>query len=184
MAASRVPSSHSSAQTPPVRSFSWMHLSLGLCVLSLCAGMVALISARSGSGPHAELASGAFGTAQNASGGTKVLNGVAGETFAPGARRVAAVEIETLAEDPNIAPVAWDRLSAGDCISVTAQSGQTLSFRIVGARPTGPAPEAGGSPKIDLVVTTCADKGEPVTKASIQPTTPPEPKAPRAERSL
>ncbi len=114
----------------------------------------------------------------------KLLSGIGGQTFAPGARQTSSAEAELQQIVPNISPVAWDRLPAGDCITVTAKSGQTFSFRILGARPVG-KPEQGDSlPKIELAVSGCADMGEPVAKAVIQPINPPAPKAENAARSL
>ena len=114
----------------------------------------------------------------------KFLPGIGAQTFARGATPVALAEADMPQIAPNIEPVAWDRLSAGDCITVTAKSGQTLSFRILGARPAGKPDQAGASAKIELAVSACADMGEPVAKAVIQPTTPPTPKAANVERTL
>ena len=77
--------------------------------------------------------------------------------------------------------MAWDRLSAGDCITVTAKSGQIFSFRILGAQPAGKPAQPGDLAKIELAVGACADKGESVARAVIQPTAP---KGKTAERSL
>lgn len=98
----------------------------------------------------------------------RVLGGVSGEIFAPGAEgRGAAVS------GNNISPVAWDRLSAGNCITLTTQSGQMLSFRIVGTRAAGDQKDMNTLPEIDLAVTACSGAGEPVAKAVIEPAKPP-----------
>ncbi|WP_088342802.1 MULTISPECIES: hypothetical protein [Rhodomicrobium] len=117
----------------------------------------------------------------------KVLSGVSGETFVPGAPKPAVTaEAEAVTPAPNVAPVGWDRLSGGGCMTVTTKNGQTFSFRILGARP-GAAPAAKPAedlPKVDLAITACPATGEPIAKAVIEPTEAPVRKIFAAEHSL
>jgi len=114
---------------------------------------------------------------------TTVLGGISGEVFASPAMHAAADRAVAGAAEPgplsNVSPAAWDRLSAGDCITVTTKSGQALSFRIVGARPAGEPKAAELLPKIDLAVTACTGAGEPIAKAVIEPV-----QQPAAQRAL
>jgi hypothetical protein len=194
----RFPSSQSpDVDTVPVRSMPWWSVASAVSTATLCGAVFAIVSAQPGQGlPNVNWIGGAkvpslseaFGTPPLASGdprrSAKFLPGIGGQTFAPAARQNALAEGETLQILPNVAPVAWDRLSAGDCMTVTAKSGQTFSFRILGARPSGKPDQGGDLAKIELAVSACADMGEPVAKAVIQPTTPPAPKGTSAERSL
>ena len=101
----------------------------------------------------------------------RILRGVSGEAVA--SRPVtdgdlaAATPAELLAGQ-QLSPVAWDRLSAGDCISLTIASGQKLSFRIVGAHRGEPSRKPAETAKLDLAVTTCAPGGESIVKAVIE----------------
>lgn len=100
-----------------------------------------------------------------------VLRGVSGEVFtSPGLRAEAGRAASEAANGAlaNVSPAAWNRLSAGDCITVTTKGGQTLSFRIIGAHPAS-GPKAETLPKIDLAVTACSGTSEPIAKAVIEP---------------
>ncbi len=101
-----------------------------------------------------------------------VLRGVNGEVFtSPGIQAAAdraASEAAGTGALANVSPAAWNRLSAGDCITVTTKGGQTLSFSIIGAHPAS-GPKAETLPKIDLAVTACSGTGEPIAKAVIEP---------------
>lgn len=121
---------------------------------------------------HKAPAQAAFGEGQQAPQLTKVLSGVSGEAFSPSAMRTAVAQLGEAHGDTtlsNVSPAAWDRLSAGGCMTLTTKSGQTLSFRIVGSRPVGDAQLVDALPRIDLAVTTCTATGEPVAKAVIEP---------------
>jgi hypothetical protein len=191
MTATQYQSSQSSLTTasqPPAASapMPWLALGLGVSAVSLCAAAIALFSvtptmgaADGRSAPFAD----AFAVPAAQEQVTKLLSGIGGETFAPGACSTATADIVLPHNTMDVAPVAWDRLSAGDCITVTSKSGQAFSFRIDGARPTA-QPNAADAPKIELIVTACGTIGEPVAKAVIQPTIPPAPKAPGAARTL
>jgi hypothetical protein len=98
---------------------------------------------------------------------TKRLPGVSGEMFTPA---VALNDTQTATSSQGeISLAAWDRLSSGNCIRLTTKTGQTLAFRIVGARPADGANGNQASPEIDLAVTTCEGAGEPlITKAIIE----------------
>ena len=198
MTTRRIPPSHSpDSEISLVRPFSLLSISIALSAFMVCSAVFALVSAQpgevlSGAGWSASQKSASFSEAFGATPASpetirhtaKLLSGIGGQTFLPGARQNALTEAELPQILPNIAPVAWDRLSAGDCITVTAKSGQTFSFRILGARPVGKPEQADNLPRIELSVTGCADMGEPVAKAVIQPTTPPAPKTENAARSL
>jgi hypothetical protein len=101
----------------------------------------------------------------------QILGGVNGEAFDP---RVAALSLADLTraamKDSNdLSPLAWDRLSAGDCISLTTASGQKLSFRIVGTRTAEASRNASGAtPNIDLAITACAPSSDAILKAVIE----------------
>jgi hypothetical protein len=194
----RFPSSQSpDSDVSFVRSIPWISLSVVLSAVSMCGAVFAFVSvqpsqALSGAGwlvgAKGASLSEAFGAAPTSAETmrhpAKFLSGIGGQTFSPGARQNALTEVGLQEIAPNIAPVAWDRLSAGDCITVTSKSGQTFSFRIVGARSVGKSEQADNLPRIELAVSGCADMGEPVAKAVIQPTNPPAPKAENAARSL
>jgi hypothetical protein len=194
----RFPSSHSpDSEIVSARSVPWLSIGIAVSAVTLCGAVFAVVSAQPGQGvPSAGWLGGAKGASLSEAFGAappsadtlyrpaKVLSGIGGQTFSSGTRQNALAEAELSQILPNIAPVAWDRLSAGDCITVTVKSGQTFSFRILGARPTGKPEQAGNLAKIELAVSACADMGEPVAKAVIQPTNPPAPKGTNAERSL
>lgn len=199
MTTRQFPSSQSSdSDVPSARPVPWLSIGIPLSALSMCGAVFAFVSAQpgqdlSGAGWPAsakgQSLSDAFGAAQAPADTmgrrpAKLLSGIGGQTFTPGARQTALAEAELQQTVANIAPVAWDRLPAGDCITVTVKSGQTFSFRILGARPVGKPEQVEDLPKIELAVSGCADLGEPVAKAVIQPTNPPTPKAENAARSL
>lgn len=127
---------------------------------------------------HAPAAFGAGQAAETSRLTTAVLRNIGGEVFPAAAMQAAAGRTITdggaVEPLPNVSPAALDRLSAGDCITVTTKAGQSLSFRITGARPAAGA-KAGALPNIDLAVTACTDAGEPVAKAVIEPQRKPEP---------
>lgn len=198
MTTRRIPSSQSSdSGISSARAVPWFSICVALSAVSMCGAVFALVSAQPGqalsgagwlaSEKGASLSQ-AFGAAPPSAGAirhaAKLLSGISGQTFSPGVRQEALAEAALHETVPNIAPVAWDRLSAGDCITVTAKSGQTFSFRITGARSVGKPDQADDLPKIELAVSGCADMGESVAKAVIQPTNPPAPKAENAARSL
>lgn len=195
----RFPTSQSpDVDTLPARSIPWWSVASALSALTLCGAVFTIVSAQPGHGlPDSGWVGGAKGASLSEAFGApplpngdprrsaKFLAGIGGQTFAPAARQTALTEGDTLQILPNVAPVAWDRLSAGDCITVTAKSGQTFSFRILGARPTGKPEQGSDLAKLELAVSACSDMGEPVAKAVIQqPTTPPATKGTSAERSL
>ena len=181
---------------PSARSVPWLVIGFALSAVSICGGVFAFVSTQPGqalsgagwlAGANGASLSEAFGAAPasaDTSRPAKLLSGIGAQTFSPGARQNVSAETELQQIVPNIAPVAWDRLSAGDCITVTAKSGQTFSFRILGARPMGKPEQADNLPRIELAVSGCADMGEPVAKAVIQPINPPAPKAENTARSL
>jgi hypothetical protein len=192
MTTRRNPSLHwPDSDIPSPRSLPWLSLGAAVSAVSLCGVVFASASMQPGagwpqSGGGAPLAQ-AFGVDPASAGmmqPAKMLSGIGAQTFAHGARPVALAKPEMRDMAPNIAPVAWDRLSAGDCMTVTVKSGQAFSFRILGARPADKPAQPDNLPKIELAVSACADMGEAVAKAVIQPTNPPSPKAANVERTL
>ena len=180
------------SETHHGRALPWLSIGFALSAMCTCGAVCAVVSAKPGASwlanAKAGSASQAFGagaaSADQLDRPAKFLAGIGGQTFTSGARQDAAAEAELLKIGPNIAPVAWDRLPAGDCITVTTKTGQSFSFQILGARPAGKPEQADGAAKIELAVSGCADKGEPIAKAVIQPTNPPAPKAENAARTL
>jgi len=119
---------------------------------------------------------------QTSSQDMQILSGVSGEAIAAKASRLAS--ITDAAEKLQVSSVAWDRLSAGDCIALTTTSGQNLSFRILGTRPGPAAAALNGSPSIDLAITPCSQSGEAVAKAVIESKSEIPGKEPEVQRSL
>jgi hypothetical protein len=165
------------AATSPKRRLPWLTLGIGMAAGCLSAGVIAASphAVLLGFGPEAdETGATLFGAAPQDDGLSqplKILTGVSGETFALGAPKAVTAEADTAAPGPNVAPVAWDRLSAGGCMTVTTKEGQTFSFRILGARPGAMAAKpAEALPKIDLAITACSATGAPIAKAVIEPT--------------
>lgn len=101
---------------------------------------------------------------------TQILSGVSGETYdSPASLKLADLTRATITEGNQLSPLAWDRLSAGDCIALTTESGQKLSFRIVGTRAAEPARNApGAAANIDLAITACAPSSDAILKAVIE----------------
>ena len=115
----------------------------------------------------------------------QILRGVSGEAID---RNVPGIEVAALSsasaailESGELTPVALDRLSSGDCISLTIASGQKLSFRIVGAQKSEPQRNRAGSSNIDLAVTPCSPTSEIILKAVIEK---PEAKESAVQRNL
>lgn len=178
------PSSQSTSSTPPVsgaRQYSWMLLgAIGGTVLSALfftgAGHLqsALVDHARQTAAIATTPAHALGATDatdalltNISTSTKRLPGVSGEMFTPA---IALNDTPALAPSQGeISLAAWDRLSSGNCIRLTTKTGQTLAFRIVGARPADGANGNNALPEIDLAVTTCEGGNEPlITKAIIE----------------
>lgn len=107
---------------------------------------------------------------QPVTGRMQVLRGVSGETLThdkPAGDHLAALPAGGALAAKDVTPAALDRLSAGDCVSLTTASGQKLSFRILGthgaAQHNRPA-----TATIDLDVTACAPGSEVILKAVIE----------------
>jgi hypothetical protein len=115
---------------------------------------------------------------------TQILAGVSGEAVDGRTGLRLADLTQAAIDDRNaLSPVAWDRLSAGDCISLTTASGQKLSFRIVGTRNAEPSRSApGAAPNIDLAITACAPSSDAILKAVIEAKA--DAKASAVQRSL
>jgi len=116
---------------------------------------------------------------------TQILGGVSGEAFDSGASglKLADLTRAAMADRNELSPLAWNRLSAGDCISLTTTSGQKLSFRIVGTQTAEPSRNAfGAASNIDLAVTACAPSSDAILKAVIE--SKPEGKQSAVQRNL
>jgi hypothetical protein len=146
------------------------------------AGPLGLAASGSRDIPFAQLFGANAGAAARQ--GTKVLAGVGGETFAPGANRVAMDEIVPDSAAANVKPVAWERLSGGGCMTVTTKSGQSYSFRVQGARPAAAKDANIGRTAVELAIAPCAENAETVVKAVIVPAPEAPHKPASAERSL
>jgi hypothetical protein len=155
---------------------TWV-FTLGGAVVGGCAVAGVLIALSSASGLPASAAwqqaassqaVAAFGL-QAGSTRTRMLRGINGETLGEaGLRANADITQGGLPDTEVLSPAAWDRLSAGNCISLTTASGQKLSFRIMGARNVEAHAQAAPG-NIDLAVTACAPGGDAVLKAIIEP---------------
>lgn len=123
--------------------------------------------------------------AKPSSGPARVLTGVNGEAFAQ-ATADAGGEDQILPASRHgmITPAALDRLSAGDCMTLTTTSGQKLSFRIVGARQGDAASKRAEGASLELAVTACAPGGEDIAKAVIESQTDAPGKQPAVQRNL
>jgi hypothetical protein len=107
----------------------------------------------------------------------QILGGVSGEALAAAQPSLAQASAPGTILKSELSPVAWDRLSAGDCISLTTASGQKLSFRIIGAHGGEPS-RAGSAPaSMELAVTACSPGSEAILKAVIETKTEPKPSA-------
>jgi hypothetical protein len=100
----------------------------------------------------------------------RALAGVNGETF--GLQGASGISENMLAEntqEQHFAPAAWDELSDARCLTLSTHEGQTFSFRIVGVHPKA-APAKGAKPaNVELDIAACAQNGEPIVKALIEP---------------
>ena len=105
-----------------------------------------------------------------ASGPAQTLAGINGETF--GSNEPGDIAESMLAEDKadtHIAPAAWDDLSDARCLTVTTREGQTFSFRVKGVHPKSVSKKPDNGSKVELDIAACAENGEPVAKALIEP---------------
>jgi hypothetical protein len=163
------------ARSRPVNSASrtWL-FALGGAVAGGCAVAAALIGVGSASAlsPRLSLpdtgkpAVLAFGVQTHAT-RPRMLSGIGGETLTASPAQLAKATPEAIADTEILSPTALDRLSAGDCISLTTASGKKLSFRIVGAR-NAETSDAAASQNIDLAVSACAPSSDAVLKAVIE----------------
>lgn len=157
----------------------WRMLPVGAAMAGGCA-MVALLAAASAPAGFligmawqqaaASQPSFAFDS-RTSPGGMQFLRGVSGETVVEGATaqaELADFSPAGMLDKTAITPAALDRLSAGDCISLTTASGQKLSFRIVGAHKGEPSRNRGAASNIDLAVTACSATSEVILKAVIE----------------
>jgi hypothetical protein len=108
---------------------------------------------------------------QPVAGRMQVLRGVNGETLTldkPAGDQLAALPAGAALAAKDVTPAALDRLSAGDCVSLTTVSGQKLSFRILGTHGAVAQRNRPATATIDLDVTACAPGSEVILKAVIE----------------
>jgi hypothetical protein len=101
---------------------------------------------------------------------THTLAGINGETFGPqGASDISENMLAESKGEDQFAPAAWDELSDAHCLTLSTHEGRTFSFRIVGVHPKA-APAKDAKPdNVELDIAACAQSGEPIVKALIEP---------------
>jgi hypothetical protein len=106
----------------------------------------------------------------------QILRGVSGEAIQASTAQLDVADLSpaVVLDNGNLTPVALDRLSSGDCISLTIASGQKLSFHIVGAEKSDLQHNRSGSSNIELSVTPCSPNSEIILKAVIEKAQPKE----------
>ncbi len=137
-----------------------------LAVYAMTAAPGAVVLGLASNAPMRALASIAFDDRKSLT-EMQILSGINGEAIGENGTALAQDGSAALLQS-EIAPVAWDRLSAGDCISLTIKSGQKLSFRIVGAHSGDTAHNDAKPANIELAVTACSPGSEAILKAVIE----------------
>jgi len=172
------------------RRLHWLAAGIGLLASAACAAVLfsqpfgtRLQVAMEGAGGGASFGKASGGLEASGPGAIQMLAGISGETFASGVSYAGLPETHSDRRAPNVAPVLLEELSEASCLTVTAKTGQTFSFRILGVDPDAPPYEA-HAPKIELAIAGCANNGEPVVKAVIEHDAPPVAKDLAPERSL
>lgn len=95
------------------------------------------------------------------------ISGVSGTTYRVAAKDARPDQIIDPAAKP-AQPVAWNEVETPGCLTVTTETGQTLSFRISGYRASDKA--APEEPiKIDLAVKACTQSSNQVVNAVFEP---------------
>ena len=105
---------------------------------------------------------------QAVAGRMQVLRGVNGETLTLDKPAGADLPASAALAAKDVTPAALDRLSAGDCVSLTTVSGQKLSFRILDTHGAVAQRNRPATATIDLDVTACAPGSEVILKAVIE----------------
>ena len=98
----------------------------------------------------------------------QILGGVSGEALGARQPDLAQASAPGTILKSELSPVTRDRLSAGDCISLTTASGQKLSFRIIGSHGAEPSRTDAAPASIELAVTACSPGSEAILKAVIE----------------
>lgn len=156
--------------------FHWLAMGLGLAASAACG--VAIISQHPGVDLQLALAKHDHGRSitalANRDGAgaiaTHTLAGINGETFGPqGASGISETMLAESRDEKHFAPASWDELSDARCLTLSTHDGQTLSFRIVGVHPKAAHDKAGGAENVELDIAACAQNGEPIVKARIEP---------------
>lgn len=134
----------------PARHLHWFAAAFGVTASAACASFLILNP---------------IGTPRETSWGTlDRISGVGGTTFRVTAKDVQPDQIIDPAAKP-AQPVTWNQVETPGCLTVTTETGQTLSFRISGYR----APEDAASDKVDLAVKACTQSSNRVVKAVYEP---------------
>lgn len=151
----------------------------GLVVFSQSAGSPSIVTLHGD--PHLFGTSHGLGT--SISQGTRQISGIGGETFRPGETVAKAESMLTDENGLDAAPASWGELSQSHCLTVTTESGETFSFRILGVSPETAEQDtsAGG---LQLAIEGCANQSGSVVKAIIEPETRSAPEKAVPERSL
>lgn len=126
--------------------------------------------------------------AMTASSSAKILAGISGEALPSNPALGAPVADTELVGTmgifhEHVAPAGLGHVTANDCITLTTQTGQTISFRIVGAH-AGKAKGQGALPQLDLEVTACSDADHPISKAHVEPVSAPVEKTIKPQQNL
>jgi hypothetical protein len=165
------------------RNLHWFALAGGVTVTVLCAGFLLNVPlgvslAVDSASPKDVFTSGL----RDKNGSAEVLAGISGETFVPGMKMTASEDIVISNDEHQLAKVMLED-GADRCLTVTAANGQTLSFRIVGARPLTEGEKADAG-KVELAIAACARNGQSVVKAVIEPEAGQQPRPANPEHSL
>jgi hypothetical protein len=142
----------------PTRHLHWFAAAFGVTASVACAGF--LITNPIGT-PRT------LGTAATSWGTVDHISGVSGTTYGVAAKDARPDQIIDPAAKP-ARPVTWNEVETPGCLTVTTDTGQTLSFRISGYRAsTDAAPEE--PVKIDLAVAACTQSSNQVVNAVFEP---------------
>ena len=142
----------------PTRHLHWFAAAFGVTASVACAGflMTNPIGTPRGHGDGAT----SWGAVDH-------ISGVSGTTYGVAAKDARPDQIIDPAAKP-AQPVTWNEVETPGCLTVTTDSGQTLSFRISGYRASTDAVHEKPI-KIDLAVKACTQSGNDVVNAVFEP---------------
>jgi len=161
----------------------WLALGLGGAAVTICATTVLTMPLGAG----LELSMDRGDSSGERTQSARLLAGVGGQTY--GRQPGDSLSDTMLTDAPllDVSPAALDDDSGSNCLTITAEDGKVFSFRIKGLRAHEPQETmSGGGPKLELAIEGCAQNGEPVVNAVIEPEADPVSKdlAAASERSL